>query len=165
MQALNWTDERVETLGKLWEQGLSASQIAAEMGGVSRNAVIGKVHRLGLAGRVKLPGALQAKTGRPPKATNIQENFIGNTAIKHDFAPIAQPIYEGNVIPMGQRCDIMGLKESTCRYPVGDPGAKDFYYCGGKSDSGVPYCAFHSKITYQQVGDRAKRELKRIGFR
>lgn len=167
MQQLNWTDERVATLSKLWEQGLSASQIATEIGGVSRNAVIGKVHRLGLSGRVKIQGSPQSKTGRPPKITKPLQGFNGNAAVKLDVeeAPALQPqIFADNVIPIGQRCDIMGLKESVCRFPVGDPGKKDFYYCGGRADTGVPYCAFHSKIAYQQVSER-KRELKRVGFR
>ena len=65
---MTWTDERVETLKKLWTDGLSASQIAAELGGITRNAVIGKVHRLGLSGRAKSPssiGAAAAQGARP----------------------------------------------------------------------------------------------------
>jgi GcrA cell cycle regulator len=66
---MTWTDERVETLKRLWTDGLSASQIAAELGGITRNAVIGKVHRLGLSGRAKSPSsaAPRARQGRPPR--------------------------------------------------------------------------------------------------
>lgn len=68
---MNWTDERVEKLKKLWSEGLSASQIAAQLGGVSRNAVIGKVHRLSLPGRAKAGGSTAA-AARPKRATSAR---------------------------------------------------------------------------------------------
>jgi GcrA cell cycle regulator len=165
MLNVNWTEDRVEMLAKLWEEGLSASAIAAQIGGVTRNAVIGKVHRLGLAGRIK-----PAATAIPPKTKKDGAGMVsGNLALKTEEQPQAQEsvmtLYPDNVIPMAQRVNLMGLKESTCRFPVGDPTSKDFYFCGGRSDINTPYCAFHSRITYQGASERKQRELKRIGAR
>jgi GcrA cell cycle regulator len=163
-ESVNWTDDRVETLKKLWAEGLSASQIAGEMGGVTRNAVIGKVHRLGLAGRAKpAPAANRPRRAKPAAPAPVrapQPVSRGATALAPVFqAEVvveAAPQPVGNVVPMGQRCSIMQLNESTCRWPVGDPGREDFYFCGGKSQAGIPYCTFHARIAYQPVVDRKR---------
>jgi GcrA cell cycle regulator len=72
--------------------------------------------------------------------------------------PQAEPEPElvDNVIPLSQRCTILELNESTCHWPVGDPGTADFYFCGGKAVTGQPYCAFHCRIAYQPVQDRRR---------
>lgn len=170
MQQLQWTDERVELLKKLWNDGLSASQIAGELGGVTRNAVIGKVHRLGLSGRVKSPSAAaprpRAKPARrEPTAPQRPQAPAsrGNTALKPralpeviaDLAVEREPLPD-NVVPMGERCTIMELKEYSCRWPIGDPGKDDFRYCGARGSTGVPYCPYHSRIAYQPVNDRRR---------
>src|ERR1700750_1113168 len=122
---MTWTDERVELLKKLWGDGLSASQIAAELGGVTRNAVIGKVHRLGLAGRAKSPSSA---TPRPRKARvhspmlRVARPAIrGNTALAHafEYEVELEPELIDNVIPMGQRRNLLELTEDTCRWPIG----------------------------------------------
>src|SRR5258705_4741750 len=103
---MNWTDERVETLKKLWADGLSASQIAAELGGITRNAVIGKVHRLGLSGRAKSPSsaAPRPRKARPPQHMMrvSRPSMRGNTAPAHaydlDTQPEPEPVH--NVIPI-----------------------------------------------------------------
>nr|CAE30214.1 conserved unknown protein [Rhodopseudomonas palustris CGA009] len=162
MTALTWTDERVEQLKKLWEGGLSASQIAAELGNVTRNAVIGKVHRLGLSGRAKSP---TSAAPRPRKARPVQQMMRvtrpvarGNTALAHAFEVEAEPdpIAFDNVVPMNQRLSLLELNEATCHWPVGDPSSPEFFFCGGKSLPGLPYCAHHSRIAYQPVGDRRR---------
>src|SRR5690348_2830003 len=107
---MNWTDERVEQLKKLWADGLSASQIAAELGGITRNAVIGKVHRLGLSGRTKAPSS-NAPRPRKPRASHMlrvaRPAIRGNTALAHafsyDYEADAEPTPVENVIPIGQR--------------------------------------------------------------
>src|SRR5215207_1065397 len=111
MTVITWSDDRVEQLKKLWEAGLSASQIAAELGNVTRNAVIGKVHRLGLSGRAKSPSS---SVPRPRKTRPAQQMFRpsrpmvrGNTALAaqpsydYDMEPEIEPIE--NVIPIAQR--------------------------------------------------------------
>ncbi|MFC0238979.1 MULTISPECIES: GcrA family cell cycle regulator [Rhodopseudomonas] len=162
MTALTWTDERVEQLKKLWEGGLSASQIAAELGNVTRNAVIGKVHRLGLSGRAKSP---TSAAPRPRKARPAQHMMRvtrpvarGNTALAHVFEVEAEPepVTYDNVVPMNQRLSLLELNEATCHWPIGDPSNPEFFFCGGKSLPGLPYCAHHSRIAYQPVGDRRR---------
>ena len=86
---MSWTDERVEMLKKLWADGLSASQIAAELGGITRNAVIGKVHRLGLSGRAKSPSSAAPRPRKPRTHTHMlrvsRPSMRGNTALAHAF--------------------------------------------------------------------------------
>ena len=117
MTVLTWSDDRVEQLKKLWEAGLSASQIAAELGNVTRNAVIGKVHRLGLSGRAKSPSSAAP---RPRKARPAQHMMRvsrpvsrGNIALAHAFEVEMEPdpIAYDNVVPMSQRLSLLELNE------------------------------------------------------
>jgi GcrA cell cycle regulator len=158
---MNWTEERVELLKKLWAEGLSASQIAAELGGITRNAVIGKVHRLGLSGRAKTPSsaAPRQRKARPQTMLRVARPALrGNTALAHayEYEPEPEPEIIDNIIPMGQRRTILELTEDTCRWPIGDPGSSDFFFCGGKTSPGVPYCTHHSRVAYQPAADRRR---------
>jgi GcrA cell cycle regulator len=163
MTVVTWTDDRVEQLKKLWEAGHSASQIAAELGNVTRNAVIGKVHRLGLSGRAKAPSSAMP---RQRKVRTVQQHVTrtvrpvarGNTALAQVFEVEveADPIAQDNVVPMGQRITLIELNDSTCRWPIGDPGSSDFAFCGGKTMAGMPYCSHHCRIAYQPVSDRRR---------
>lgn len=160
---MNWTDERVELLKKLWSEGLSASQIAAELGGITRNAVIGKVHRLGLSGRAKSPSSAASRP-RKPRAPHQHMMRISRPSVRGNTA--LAPVYEidheqepeliENIIPIGQRCSLLELNEDRCRWPIGDPGSPEFFFCGGKPTDGVPYCGFHCRIAYQPVSDRRR---------
>jgi GcrA cell cycle regulator len=159
---MSWTDERVELLKKLWSDGLSASQIAAALGGVTRNAVIGKVHRLGLSGRAK---SASSAGPRPRKARSsshmlrmARASIRGNTALAHayEFDTEATPELIDNIIPIGQRRTLLELTEQTCRWPIGDPGSGDFFFCGGIPIGGLPYCAYHSRVAYQAASDRRR---------
>src|SRR3569833_2227612 len=163
MTVLTWSDDRVEQLKKLWEAGLSASQIAAELGNVTRNAVIGKVHRLGLSGRAKSPATAaprQRKAVRPAQQMMRVARPVsrGNTALAHAFEVEveADPVTFDNVVPMNQRRSLLELNEATCHWPVGDPSSADFFFCGGKALSGLPYCAQHSRVAYQPASDRRR---------
>src|SRR4051794_24205975 len=134
MTVLTWSDNRVEQLKKLWKAGLSASQIAAELGNVSRNAVIGKVHRLGLSGRAK---SLSSAAPRRRNAHSAQHKMRvtrpiarGNTALAQAFE--LDPVTSDNVVPMSQRLSLLELNEATCHWPIGDPLSPDFFFCGGK---------------------------------
>ena len=161
-----WTDERVELLSKLWADGLSASQIAAEFGGITRNAVIGKVHRLKLSGRAKS----SSSAGVRPRKPRAQPQFAraarpvarGNTALARAPMPYIEveadpePEIHDNVVPMGQRVSILQLTDATCHWPIGDPGSADFAFCGGKTTSLHPYCAYHCRIAYQPPQDRRR---------
>lgn len=161
-----WTDERVEILKKLWMEGLSASQIANKMGGVTRNAVIGKVHRLGLSGRATTSRVSRSRPRKPRVPSNPARNSVfrsaGNTALKADpnYQPEVEPepavVHELN-IPPGERASILTLNENTCRWPIGDPGAEDFHFCGIKPSAGMPYCPYHVRIAYQPAQDRRRK--------
>jgi GcrA cell cycle regulator len=159
---MSWTDERVELLKKLWSDGLSASQIAAELGGITRNAVIGKVHRLGLSGRAKSTSSASPrprKARAPSHMLRIGRAAIrGNTALAHayEMEAEAEPELIDNIIPIGQRRTLLELNEQTCRWPVGDPGSTEFFFCGGNTLAGLPYCAHHSRVAYQPASDRRR---------
>lgn len=170
---MTWTDERVELLKRLWSEGLSASQIAGELGGITRNAVIGKVHRLSLSGRARpasdsparprkpMVGARPASNARPAPRPGI----AGNTALK--FAPQTapeprrepRPASTEVVVPISLRASLLTLTETTCKWPIGDPGVADFHFCGHRSKSGMPYCEYHARIAYQPVNDRRQRRV------
>ncbi len=161
---MSWTEERVELLRKLWNEGLSASRVAAELGaGITRNAVIGKIHRLGLAERAKTantPRARAAKQTRQPQTPQRPQApaVIGNVALA--LAPIAAPVAKRGddvVIPISERVTLMELRESMCRWPMGDPSNPEFRFCGARSPAGSgPYCAYHARVAYQPAQDRRR---------
>jgi GcrA cell cycle regulator len=171
---MGWTEERVELLKKLWADGLSASQIAGRLGGITRNAVIGKVHRLGLAGRAttsrlrspRLRHRMAQTPARPVAPARVQYRTHGNVALKPVFAPIEQKtvalalvpsvIEELDVPPM-LRVDLLDLRENMCRWPVGDPQDEHFHFCGCQKSGNGSYCEYHSRIAYQQVSRRGKK--------
>jgi GcrA cell cycle regulator len=163
---IGWSDERVELLKKLWQEGLSASQIAGELGGITRNAVIGKVHRLGLSGRAKAPSsaAPRPRRARPPaqQVRMARPAMRGNTALArqpypiYELEPELEPQPLENIVPIGQRCSLLDLSDARCRWPIGDPGQHDFFFCGGKPLGELPYCAYHARIAYQPVADRRR---------
>ena len=176
-----WTDERVELLKKLWADGLSASQIAGELGNVTRNAVIGKVHRLGLSGRAKAPTAsaparsANASAPRPKPPTRSPSHPMtgaagmtrGANALAPQFAPESEPEEqhvpapaEEVVIPFSERVTIMDLREYMCRWPMGDPTTAEFRFCGARSVTGMPYCSHHARIAYQPAADRRRDRSK-----
>jgi GcrA cell cycle regulator len=162
---INWTDDRVELLKRLWSDGLSASQIAAELGGISRNSVIGKVHRLGLSGRAKSPSTSVPRQRKPRSHGHMMRiarpGIRGNTALApvHAYDTDLEPEPEmiENIIPIGQRRTLLELTEETCRWPIGDPGAADFFFCGGQAPTAGPYCAYHSRVAYQPANLRRDR--------
>jgi len=175
MTVLTWSDDRVEQLKALRDSGLSASQIAGEIGNVTRNAVIGKVHRLGLASRSRPPSmASTSTTPATPRAPRKPRNVApvvrtrnatqGNTALAEDFevtptveiAVAPQPVVHDNVMPINHRMTLLELNEATCHWPIGDPSSPDFFFCGARSITGLPYCAQHSRIAYQPVSERRR---------
>jgi GcrA cell cycle regulator len=82
----------------------------------------------------------------------------GNTALAHayEFDTEATPELIDNIIPIGQRRTLLELTEQTCRWPIGDPGSGDFFFCGGNPIGGLPYCAYHSRVAYQAASDRRR---------
>lgn len=164
---MSWTDERVELLKKLWQDGLSASQIASELGGVTRNAVIGKVHRLGLSGRGKAQVASATRVRKPrvaagpskPRASRAGAAAAVKLEPELETKSIPLPQIEPDesiVVPIAKRATILTLTETTCKWPIGDPGDPDFHFCGNPATGSAPYCKYHCSIAYQPVRDRKK---------
>ena len=164
---MNWTDERVELLRKLWAEGLSASQIAAQLGGVSRNAVIGKVHRLKLSARGRATAAARPKkahagaTKTAARPTRTITASVGATALQaqYEVEPIARHVHrpsENVVVPMSRRLVLTELTERTCKWPNGDPLAEDFSFCGNDAGENAPYCTYHSRLAYQPASERRR---------
>jgi len=163
---MNWTDERVELLKKLWSEGLSASQIATQLGGVSRNAVIGKVHRLKLSGRGRAssttPRAKKTAPSAPkaPRPSRPITTSIGATALqaRFDAEPDAAPAprLASVVVPISRNLTLLDLSERTCKWPNGDPLAEEFSFCGNDVGEAGPYCGYHSRVAYQPVADRRR---------
>ena len=152
MTALNWTDERVDQLKNLWTEGLSASQIARVLGGVTRNAVIGKVHRLGLAGR-----ASPSRSERPrlPMAQKVAMRA-------HVPAP---PVVEEDPVTLedGQFATVLTINDRMCRWPIGDPAENEFHFCGRNPKSGSPYCEAHARKAYQPQQQRRTDKGRMVG--
>jgi len=178
---MSWTDERVEQLRQLWIEGKSASNIASALGhGLTRNAVIGKVHRLGLAGRAKAPGSTASRPRPPssqpgaqrsaasPRAAPVARRIVrGATALAiepHSAVEAEPEAFEGVVLPMSLRVTIVELKEAMCRWPLGDPASSDFRYCGS-TVAGGPYCAHHLGLAYQPANERRRDRDRRLALR
>jgi len=163
-----WTEDRVGALKKLWLEGQSASQIAKQLGGgVTRNAVIGKVHRLGLSGRATPSQPARTAAFRParPRATpagspmaqpstprRIEGARIEAVAPRPSLpvvTPVAAPELAGTAT-------VMTLGAHMCKWPIGDPSSREFSFCGRRASEGV-YCIEHAKVAYQpQVRRGAK---------
>ena len=144
---MGWTDERVELLKKLWQDGLSASQIAKQLGGVTRNAVIGKVHRLGLSGRAapSKPARPQFKTPRPVRVAT-QAPSLPRRIAEPAPASHAPPVRYVDETP--GTATVLTLGAHMCKWPIGDPALESFTFCGRRTDEG-PYCQEHAQVAYQ----------------
>ncbi len=139
---MSWTEEKVSVLRQYWGSGKSASEIAEIIGGMSRNAVIGKAHRLGLAGQATPVKEKKAKA----KPTAILTASSGPAAPR-----VRPPVTAANVIELqpGGGATILALTERMCRWPHGDPKKPGFRFCGKSATPGAPYCAEHLKLAYQ----------------
>jgi GcrA cell cycle regulator len=144
----SWTDDRVEILTKLWRDGRSASAIARELGGVTRNAVIGKVHRLGLSGRARpaRPGSRRARTPRPERRLSRPRALAVPMP-----APTPTPADALAPLPVIGLADMRSVGRHACRWPIGDPLAPGFSVCGRPVERGA-YCAPHGALAYRQTG-------------
>ncbi len=139
-----WTAERVELLKIRFEAGFSCREIAQDIG-VSRNAVIGKISRLSLSRLKSVRRYSERKSG--PKAQRprvVSQHRILMALYSKPQSPAEEvPIHNGH------RCSLLELSEEKCRWPIGNPGVTDFWFCGNKPISSLPYCADHARIAYQ----------------
>ena len=170
---MSWTEDRVETLKKLWTEGHSASQIANQLGGVTRNAVIGKVHRLGLSGRAtpSRPVKRPPRLARPKPAPQRIERTVVAPVIEEPAVKTLPVVIERRGEPLapvrmsnGEVASVLNIRESMCKWPIGDPMDKDFAFCG-RSASGGPYCAEHAKVAFQPKKSRVRKEDALQSFR
>jgi GcrA cell cycle regulator len=172
---ISWTDDRISLLKRMWKEGKSAAEIAKAVGkGVTRNAVIGKAHRMGLSGRpspIKKPeGAAPAKKAaapaaspsrkEPPKAAPGRKSAAPAPA-QHGFKsspPLREPEetrkFEKEEVPPGGGVALIELTERMCKWPIGDPRDADFVFCGLAIRPGTPYCPQHAAMAYQASGRR-----------
>lgn len=162
-----WTLERTELLKQRWAEGWSASRIANELGDVTRNGCVGKIHRLGLSGRIRVGGAPRASKPRAPRKpylamTPIPKGKVigritrGGTSPREIIVYEAEPEIIESIIPLGQRCTLLQLNDSKCRWPIGQPGTPEFFFCGGGPAEGLPYCRIHSLVAFQPASGRRR---------
>ncbi len=145
-----WTDTRTERLKALWAEGRSASEIAGLLGEVTRNAVIGKVHRLGLAGR-------QTTSRQPgPRRTSPRRHRSGRVELRlppSRFVRAASPLPPSPPSPVAAlMLPLRQLRDDQCRWPIGDPRQAGFGFCGCQKAPGIPYCGHHAAIAYNPAG-------------
>ena len=159
-----WTEDRVEVLKKLWAEGHSASQIAKQLGGVTRNAVIGKVHRLGLSGRAtpSRPVKRPPRLARPkPKVLPDGTVKVPATAKADQLRPSEKNAMLAALPPLeqedGTAATILTIRDSMCKWPIGDPADPNFAFCGRKATCG-PYCAEHAAVAFQPPKKRERRK-------
>jgi GcrA cell cycle regulator len=141
-----WTKERIATLERLWAQGQSAGAIAKALGGISRSAVLGKIFRLRL-GDAQAGGKAAGQKTRQQRAKHRPARRRG--APLPAAAPPPRP---------PRRKTLFELTNQCCRWPHGQPGSKNFFFCGAPGadvESGVPYCAAHMKRAYIVAPDHA----------
>lgn len=165
---MGWTVEREDLLKKLWLQGLSASQIAYMMEGFTRNAIIGKAHRLNLPKRSPSTSA-RPKTRRTRSKPSLAR-IAGSTSAtaRLPMSPCESRYYsladlelersifetEHASVSAEDRITLLTLGSRTCKWPIGDPGDADFHFCSREAQSSGSYCSFHHRLAYQGVRRR-----------
>ena len=144
---MSWNEEKVNKLKELWGKGNTASQIAEIIGGISRNAVIGKAHRLNLSAKIKTRTATSSQSfensveGKNIKSNRGKKNKFKSLIIEKDFEPENPKQLEE-------------LDESSCKWPIGHPDEKSFYFCGRSSLKDFSYCKLHLLYAYQPKGKK-----------
>ena len=139
---MSWTSEKVEKLKELWSKGFTASQIAEKLGDTTRNAVIGKAHRLNLEARA------------PSKQTNTPRSKENRNVVKRSPAPMSRKakfqsiLLDKNFEPENPKT-LEELTELTCKWPIGHPNEEKFYFCGRKPEGDFPYCKLHVLYAFQ----------------
>ncbi len=145
---MSWTDEKVAKLKELWGKGNTASQIAEIIGGLSRNAVIGKAHRLNLSAKIKTRAATSSQNF---DNSSIEKNIqVTKKGRKSKFKSL---IIDKDFEPENPK-SLEELDENSCKWPIGHPDEKSFYFCGRSSLKDFSYCKLHLLYAYQPKGKK-----------
>ena len=142
---MSWTEEKVEKLRELWGKGNTASQIAEIIGGISRNAVIGKAHRLNLSAKI----IKRSKTNNPNHA-NYSDKSINKKSRKIKFRSL---LLDKDFEP-SKNLSLEELNENTCKYMEGHPNEKSASFCGRKTVEKFSYCPLHLIVVFQPKGKK-----------
>ena len=145
---MSWTEEKVAKLKELWGKGNTASQIAEIIGGISRNAVIGKAHRLNLSAKIKTRAS--SNTNNNFKSNNLNNVDKLRKGRKSRFKSL---IIEKDFEPENPK-QLEELNENSCKWPIGHPNEKSFYFCGRTSLKDFSYCRLHLLYAYQPKGKK-----------
>ena len=145
---MSWTEEKFAKLKELWGKGNTASQIAEIIGGISRNAVIGKAHRLNLSAKIKTRTATSSQNF--DNSTNEKNNQTIKRGRKNKFKSL---IIDKDFEPENPK-QLEELDENSCKWPIGHPDEKSFYFCGRSSLKDFSYCKLHLLYAYQPKGKK-----------
>jgi GcrA cell cycle regulator len=162
---MDWNEERIEALARLWREGHSASQVARQLGGVSRSAVIGKVHRLGIAGR-EAPSRPLATVSRPAPRQRASSGGVRNPNGTRAPRRVPPPAARFVVFEATATATIHTLTPRGCRWPIGEPEEASFGFCGRLCDTQGSYCAGHAPMAVRRRDTPMKtKEIERIAVR